>query len=103
MVVWANRQLEHDILYNLQTDKKTKMPHELLQFLGKPHTLWVKIITGGLVKEIFAADGQIARDHQRSVRGAFSTNLGKSNILRAELLTIMITLEEANCRGLSNV
>lgn len=57
----------------------------------------------GSVRGTFAAAGEFARDHQRIFWGAFSNNLGESNILRVQLLAIMYALEEVNRRGWSNV
>lgn len=60
---------------------------------------WIKINTGGSIRGNLEAKAGIATDHQGDFWGAFAVNLRVYNVLKVELLSIMIVIEEANRQG----
>lgn len=55
--------------------------------------------TNDSIRDNLVARGAIDRDHHRDFLGAFSVTLREMNVLRVELIFIMIVIEESIVKG----
>lgn len=84
----------------MQIEKRyRKAPNTITVVWRKPNIDWLEFNTYGLVRGNLEARGGITRDNNGEFRGAFIIKLGVQNILKVELISIMIALEEADIRG----
>lgn len=76
-----------------------KAPNTITVVWRNPNIDWLKFNTYSLVRGNLEAREGITRDNNGEFQGAFVINLGVQNVLKTELILIMIALEEADIRG----
>jgi hypothetical protein len=103
VVVLAGSVAVH-MLQDLQLDPIYQAPPCIILVCWKaPSFNWVKVNTDDSLVGATTACGAIFRDANGAFLGGFSCNLDYNSVLHAELIAIIIAIEQAHARGWSKL